>query len=132
MIKTKELMLSNWVLAGKNAKFPMQVVSIFEDEVYLDFGGNEGDCFEEKEEDMFPMLLTGGILLKNGFTKRKMLGYTYHFCYECYTGDIVIKITALYDCDFSVLMFDRAMNVKYVHELQNLLTLAGVEMEFKI
>ena len=93
MIKTKELMLGNWVLAGKNAKFPMQVVSIFENEVYLDFGGNEGDCFEEKEEDMFPMLLTGGILLKNGFTKRKILGYTYHFCYECYTGDIVIKIT---------------------------------------
>ena len=46
--------------------------------------------------------------------------------------DIMIKITALYDCDFSVSMFDRAMNVKYVHELQNLLTLAGVEMEFKI
>ena len=132
MIKTKELMLGNWVLAGKNAKFPMQVVSIFENEVYLDFGGNEGDGFEEKEEDMFPMLLTGGILLKNGFTKRKILGNTYHFCYECYTGDIVIKITALYDCDFSVLMFDRAINVKYVHELQNILTLAGVEMEFKI
>ena len=68
MIKTKELMLGNWVLAGKNAKFPMQVVSIFENEVYLDFEGNEGDGFEEKEEDMFPMLLTGGILLKNGFT----------------------------------------------------------------
>ena len=39
MIKTKELMLGNWVLAGKNAKFPMQVASIFEDEVYLNFGG---------------------------------------------------------------------------------------------
>lgn len=125
-------MLGNWVLAGKNAKFPMQVASIFEDEVYLDFEGNEGDGFEEKEEDMFPMLLTGGILLKNGFTKRKFLDYTYHFCYEYYTGDIMIKITARYDCDFSVLMFERAINVKYVHELQNLLTLAGVEMEFKI
>lgn len=132
MIKTKELMLGNWVLSGAKTQFPMYVTGIFDDVAYLDFEGNEGDIWEEKEEDMFPVPLTKEILLKNGFTKRKMLGYTYHFYYEYYTDDIVIKITALYNCDFSVLMFGRAMNVNYVHELQNLLTFAGVEMEFKI
>lgn len=125
-------MLGNWVLSGAKTQFPMYVTGIFDDVAYLDFEGNEGDIWEEKEEDMFPVPLTKEILLKNGFTKRKMLGYTYHFYYEYYTDDIVIKITALYNCDFSVLMFGRAMNVNYVHELQNLLTFAGVEMEFKI
>lgn len=137
MIKTKELMLGNWVLAGKNAKFPMQVVSIFEDEVYLDFEGNEGDCFEEKEEDMLPIPLTEEILLKNGFIN--MSDY-----YKDKEGNIFIRLGEDITTSIRVECLDRKPNkptcskvsafnkTKYVHELQNLLTLAGVEMEFKI
>lgn len=137
MIKTKELMLGNWVLAGKNAKFPMQVVSIFENEVYLDFEGNEGDGFEEREEDMFPVPLTEEILLKNGFIN--MSDY-----YKDKDANIFIRLGEDITTSIRVKCLDMKPNkpilskvnafnkTKYVHELQNLLTLAGVEMEFKI
>lgn len=136
MIKTKELMLGNWVLAGKNAKFPMQVVSIFEDEVYLDLEGNEGDCFEEKEEDMFPVPLTEEIYMKNGFLKKKDKISEY---YTSPDGKVFIRFkkgTSLYivsaPVSSSVKRVSANKFIQYVHELQNLLTLAGVEMEFKI
>lgn len=67
MVKNKELMQGNWVLAGKKTQFPMQVVGIFSDVVYLDFEGNEGDVWEEKEEDLFPISITEELLEKNGF-----------------------------------------------------------------
>lgn len=130
-------MLGNWVLAGKNAKFPMQVVSIFENEVYLDFEGNEGDVWEEEEEDMFPVPLTEEILLKNGFIN--MSDY-----YKDKEANIFIRLGEDITTSIRVECLDRKPNkpilskvnafnkTKYVHELQNLLTLAGVEMEFKI
>lgn len=135
MIKTKELMLGNWVLAGKNAKFPMQVVSIFEDEVYLDFGGNEGDCFEEKEEDMFPVPLVKEILLKNGFVKKRDKNSEYYKSHDgkvfiCFKNGINIFIVSSPISSTTRVVANKIIN--YVHELQNILTLAGVEMEFKI
>lgn len=42
MIKASELMLGNWVYDGDKTKFPMQVVGIGENYVYLDFEDNEG------------------------------------------------------------------------------------------
>ena len=51
MIKTKELMLGNWVYAGAKTQFPMYVVGVFDDFAYLDFEGNESDMWEEEEED---------------------------------------------------------------------------------
>lgn len=71
MIQPKELMLGNWVLAGKNTQFPMYVVGLFADMVYLDFEDNVGDMWEEREEDVFPMPLTEELFLKNGFIKRQ-------------------------------------------------------------
>lgn len=137
MIKTKELMLGNWVLAGAKTQFPMYVTGIFDDVAYLDFEGNEGDCFEYKEEDMLPVPLTEEILLKNGFVK--MSDY-----YKDKEDNIFIRLGEDITTSIRVECLDRKPNkptasrvsafnkTKYVHELQNLLTLAGVEMEFKI
>lgn len=137
MIKTKELMLGNWVLAGTKTQFPMYVTGIFQDVAYLDFEGNEGDVWEEKEEDMFPVPLTEEILLKNGFVK--MSDY-----YKDKEDNIFIRLGEDITTSIRVECLDREPNkptgsrvsafnkTKYVHELQNLLTFAGIEMEFKI
>lgn len=37
MINTKKLMLGNWVYDSERTKFPMKVVNIDTDSVYLDF-----------------------------------------------------------------------------------------------
>jgi hypothetical protein len=130
-------MLGNWVLAGKNAKFPMRVVGVFDDVAYLDFEGNESDMWEEEEEDMFPIPLTEEILLKNGFIN--MSDY-----YKDKEGNIFVRLGDDITTSIRVECLNRELNkptcskvsafnkTNYVHELQNLLTLAGVEMEFKI
>lgn len=137
MIKTKELMLGNWVYAGAKTQFPMYVTGIFQDVAYLDFEGNEGDVWEEKEEDMLPVPLTEELLLKNGFIN--MSDY-----YKDKEANIFIRLGEDITTSIRVECLDRKPNkptlskvnafnkTKYVHELQNLLTLAGVEMEFKI
>lgn len=137
MIKTKELMLGNWVYAGAKTQFPMYVTGVFDDVAYLDFEGNEGDCFEYKEEEMLPVPLTEEILLKNGFVN--MSDY-----YKDKEGNIFIRLGEDITTSIRVKCLDRKPNkpilskvnsfnkTKYVHELQNLLTLAGVEMEFEI
>lgn len=128
-------MLGDWVLAGAKTQFPMYVVGIFDDVVYLTFEGNEGDVWEEK--DMLPLPLTEEILLKNGFVKMS----------DFYTDKEENIYVKLYDNSFVSVRIEclnrepnkptasrvSAFNkIKYVHEFQNLLTLAGVEMDFKI
>lgn len=130
-------MLGNWVYAGAKTQFPMYVTGIFQDVAYLDFEGNEGDVWEEKEKDMLPVPLTEEILLKNGFIKM----YDY---YKDKEENIFIRLGEDITTSIRVECLDRKPNkptaskvnafnkTKYVHELQNLLTLAGVEIEFKI
>lgn len=135
MIKTKELMLGNWVCAGAKTQFPMQVVGVFDDFAYLNFEGNEGDMWEEKEEDMFPIPLTEEILLKNGFIKKSDPISEYYNSHDgkvfiCFKNGINIFIVSSPISSTTRVVANKIIN--YVHELQNILTLAGVEMEFKI
>ena len=41
-----ELRIGNWVYDSKYTQYPMQVVCVGSDYVYLDFEGNEGDVWE--------------------------------------------------------------------------------------
>ena len=43
MIRTKELMIGNWVYEDEKSQFPMYVVGVFKDVAYLDFEDNEAD-----------------------------------------------------------------------------------------
>lgn len=136
MIKTKELMLGNWVLAGAKTQFPMYVTGIFQDVAYLDFEGNEGDVWEEKEEDMLPVPLTEEILLKNGFVLESD-GYIKEYQFKDQKSNFInIEFDAgkCYYVYISTKSSDltKENGLRYLHELQNLLTLAGVEMKFKI
>ena len=133
MVKTKELMLGNWVLAGAKTQFPMYVTGIFDDVAYLDFEGNEGDVWEEKEEDMLPVPLTEKILLKNRFVKNKdKISEYYNSPDENVFVRFKKEISVLVILPLSTARVGARNRIKYVHELQNLLNLAGVEMEFKI
>ena len=72
MIRTDELMLGNWVeyatgLNNDKRSIPMYVTAIFDDEVYLDFPGNEGDPFEVRDEDLLGIPITDELLEKCGF-----------------------------------------------------------------
>lgn len=135
MIKTKELMLGNWVFAGAATQFPMQVIGIFSDVVYLDFEGNKGDVWEEKEEDLLPIPLTEELLVKNGFTKGVSSNPTY---YKDKESNIFIGLTN--NTTVSVRLTSENIGARvstynktrYLHELQNLLTLAGIEFQFKV
>lgn len=131
MIQTKELMLGNWVYESERSKFPMKVVSIDTNTVYLDFEGNEGDVFDGKESDIYPIPLTKEILLKNKFKKgeyyQNINSYRYVYNEDSRFFDVLIFGTKdsyiIEACNF---------RLKYVHQLQCLLNFCGIEIDFKI
>lgn len=132
MINPKDLMLNNWVYLSEKSKYPMQVANIEMDMVYLNFEGNESDVFDGLPQYICPIPLTEEILQKNGFVKRKWIGHDNLFIYEYYGNKTNYPITVWYNSEFSVLFFGEKKIIKYVHELQNLLKIAGIEIEFKI
>lgn len=127
-------MLRNWVLAGSKTQFLMYVTGIFEDVAYLNFEGNEGDIWEEKEEDMFPVLLTEELLLKNGFIKCQEGKFD---IYKTKDENVFIRtIQGINEYFVSVNLEDLCIvehnSIQYVHELQNIFTSAGLNFDFKV
>lgn len=141
---TKDLMIGNWVYYTKKSQFPMRVVSLGEDYVYLDFEENEGDVFEPNLEDMQPIEVTEDFLLKNGFKKKEynVSGYSstslHYMMFENGIFDINRFSNSIgrdwhchienSDCD-SIGSFD----FQYVHEFQNGIRLiTGKDMDVKL
>lgn len=130
MLNPKELMLGNWVYESERSQFPMRVVNIDKDMVYLDFEGNEGDWFEGKMEDICPIPLTEGMLLKNGFIRSVYLEDRC-FSFDMPTND-EFSLLKLVDEGFFVYILGKLHEIKYVHQLQNILTITGIEIEFNV
>ena len=141
---TKDLMIGNWVYYTKKSQFPMRVVSLGEDYVYLDFEENEGDVFEPNLEDMQPIEVTEEFILKNGFEKKEynVSGYSSTSIHYMKFGNVIFDINRFSnsigrnwhchiensDCD-SIGSFD----FQYVHEFQNGIRLiTGKDMEVKL
>lgn len=131
MISTKELMLGNWVYNNNVQCIPMTVTMIEEGHVYLDFPGNESDPIDGYADGLAPISLTADILVKNGFKKCRIFGYNNHFSYKYYQGTC-LEVTALYDCEFSTIFNGNAYKLFFVHQLQNLMRVAGIDINFKI
>lgn len=68
MIAASDLRVGNWVYDGEHTQFPMFIVGIGEDYVYLDFYEREGDIWESTPNDLQGIPLTGELLEKLGFT----------------------------------------------------------------
>lgn len=143
-MNTKDLMIGNWVYCTKKSQFPMKVVSLGEDYVYLDFEENEGDVFEPNLDDMMPIPVTEDLLLKIGLEKRQYnvssdISASWHYMsFKGYSFDInkfsnsVGKDWHCYidnEDRYSVGFFD----FQYLHQLQNGIRLiTGKDLEVKL
>lgn len=133
MVKINELMINDWVFAGQHTQFPMQVVGLFKDVAYLDFEGNEADMWEENEKDILPIPLTKEILLNSGFEEKKDAISEYYVSADGYVFIRLQKKISVYIIRFDTQERIGARNrIKYVHELQHLLTMANVTINFII
>lgn len=136
-MNTKDLMIGNWVYFTRKSKFPMQVVSIGDNYVYLDFEGNEGDVFEPTLEEVQPIEVTEEILQNSGFEKYEEfspVGETRtkepYFILSAEGYDFFFKKTYknndTYWClnvSDNYLLTRSTFYIKYVHEIQNILRL---------
>lgn len=125
-------MLGNWVYESERTQFPMRVEAIFYDDVYLDFEGNEGDVWEAEESDIMPIPLTEDILSKLDSAE------CHTDMYLIFVGEHMIRIEKHGEswlfCKF---MENNSAEkvckiVKYVHELQNVCRLCGVELKIEL
>lgn len=138
-----ELQIGDWVYCSKKARFPMQITGIFQDSsdgtVYLNFEGNEGDVFEAEVEDVAPIPITEELLRKNGFRKtvQSVWDYpieaTWEKDFDSYKSVTLEKYP---DEDNMVFGYESCLwegvNVRCVHELQNLIRLCGIEDNIKL
>lgn len=114
MIQPNGLRIGNWVYDSKYAQYPMQVVLIGNDYVYLDFEGNEGDVWECDCKEIAPIPLTEELIEKQGWEK---------VCYY-YTDKNGLEIYETNDGWLLHIDDDKCQTtigilVKSVHELQN-------------
>lgn len=129
MIKPNELMLGNWVYQSEDDMTPMKVSGISKDSVSLDYDEFSG-LFGISCDEIFPIPLEKEMFEKNGFIE------------SVYDKDKYINLDIPTDDDFSVVqvagegfavyMFGRLHKIEYVHELQNILNIAGIDFDFKI
>ena len=119
-MKCNELMVGDWI--ADEYGFPMQVTTVGKDYLYADFEDNEGDVFEFDDKDCkpYPMLLVDEFFERNNFDK-KILHWTKgsRIREKQESGGYVIAIKLFHSS------IGLNVTVYYVHELQQILRLAG-------
>ena len=134
-ITTSDLRLKNWLYESDKSKFPMQVEGIGKDWIYLNFEGNEGDCFENTDKEIYPIPITKELIVKS--LNSEILGddYSvklgdYRYIYFRINNDGYISIDFFnYDDNSENEICD---GIRYVHELQNLYhALTGNELKIE-
>lgn len=113
----------------------MQVVGLFQslisqDTVYLDFEGNEADPWEVEVRDLLGIPVTEEILLKNGFVKDDEFEGVYNYDYF-----YVLKEENRWWMDTNMTKpFSSQLVLQdlYVHQLQEALRWAGVDLKIKL
>jgi len=86
-------------------------------------------CISKKyPSNIYAIKLTEEWLIKFGFRKYNLEGYSVHFRYE--HPKLHSTVTAIYNSDFSIKLDDVARGIKYVHQLQNIyFALTNKELE---
>ena len=130
----KELQYGDWCCSGHG--LPMQITNVGKDYAYATWEGNEGDPweFDDKDDQPQPIPLTNDILRNNDWRERPLvfsLDYSvlsYNFVKD--EGDTHLEIKR----DTLIIWFnyekglyaDIIIPIKYVHQLQQVLRLAGM------
>lgn len=140
MIAVSDLRIGNWVHDSECTRYPMYVVGIGEDYVYLNFDGNEGDVWECKPDELQGIPVTIELLEKIGFKEEKALVLFCRYWDKYYKYKL--------DIDEGYTNSGRKWSVHidngdcctigtgeftYLHELQNLVSaIAKEELEVKL
>ena len=126
-MKATDLMVGDWFKAV-DYNSPFRITAIYDDVVQTqaDYQSEiDGNWYSEAEiKDLIPIPLTEDILVKNGFGK---VNNQYFF------GQVEIK--ELRDCCVITINKEDAdidINIHYVHQLQHLLRLCGIEKEIEL
>ena len=124
-----DLRLGNWLYDSKPSGFPMQISALGKDWVQLDFEGNEGDCFENSDKEVYPIPLTEELFLNMGFKKVpcKLDKNDYTLMKDNMFVSFIYKHTFGISINGSNGIF-----IDYVHELQNVYhTLTNKELKIE-
>ena len=125
-MKANDLRLGNWLYESDRSKFPMQVYAVGNNWVQLDFEGNEGDCFEHNDKELYPIPISAELIAK-------ILPQEGIESIHKYVSIINVRFrlsgNKLYLLKDGKL-YSMRVEVHYVHELQNLYyTLNGKELK---
>lgn len=134
----KELQFGDWCCSGHG--LPMRITNVGEDYAYATFEGNEGDPweFDDKDDQPQPIEITTDILKKNGWREESYMMSPYaSFVMTRYfvkdEGDThleykgnTLTIWFNYEKGKDGVYSDIVIPVKYVHQLQGALRLAGL------
>lgn len=142
MIDTNELMRGNLVIVGKGTDWE-QVCII--DEIMYNVVSLHGREFTTFSGVLDPIPITEELLLKNGFTKKLLIEgnekyddwvefekdfgkffLSIRHCSNSIERDWYVHIDNDYRCGVG------GMDIEYVHQLQNLVTLSGNKIDIKI
>lgn len=141
-INTNELMRGNKVIVGKGSDWEEIVVV---DEIFDGIVGLQGREFTTYATSLDPITITEELLLKNGFTKELLIegneryddwveyekdfnGYvvSMRHCSNTIERDWYVHIDNDYRCGVG------GMDIEYVHQLQNVVKVAGYEIDLKV
>lgn len=144
-MNAKDLQLGNYIYCSNLTQFPMYVVGIVGDTLYLDFDGNEGLWWEAEAKDIVPIEVTEELLEKIGFERNEMYGSNDR-CFDV-RYDMQLKSCFLEvnqhsnsvgkdwychidnDCHSTIGGFD----FQYIHQLQNGIRLIiGQDLEINL
>ena len=127
----KDLMIGDW-FKSVDYNSPFRITAIYDDVVQTqaDYQSEiDGNWYSEVEiKDLVPIPLTEDILVKNGFDKDERSKY-----FHVYT----LNIKGSYDFDIcwssvNGFNYEGDFMLTYVHQLQHLLRLCGIEKELTI
>ena len=135
-IKCRALMVGDWI-TNRNG-FPMQITNVGEDYAYATFEGNEGDPweFDDKGDQPEPIEITREMLKANGWEEHSYYSSfhnlsNYFFMKDKNGNHLELKHGTLaiwndHEPDNDGVYSDILIPIKYVHQLQQVLRLAGM------
>ena len=131
-MKCQELMVGDWCCSGH--AFPMQITNVGDDYAYATFEGNEGDPweFDDKNEQPQPIEITKELLDANGweidsyYSVKNNHNMDYYVIEEGRYNIMWNNGTLSIFHNDNSYYYDIVIPVKYVHQLQQVLRIAGM------